>query len=94
MVDWVENGGGRRWFSWRILGWGVAALILLLPFVANAPWTLFDFLVMGVLLGGAGFVLELAVRASGNIAYRSGAGVAVAAAFLHRGERCGRLLRE
>jgi hypothetical protein len=77
-----NENGGRRAGRWRIVGWGMAALILLLPLVANAPWTLFDFVVMGVLLGGVGVVLELAVRASGDIAYRTGAGLAVLGAFL------------
>jgi hypothetical protein len=57
-------------------------LILLLPLVTGADWTLFDYIVAGALLGGAGLVLELVVRASGSLAYRAGAGLAVAAAFL------------
>jgi hypothetical protein len=73
---------GRRGFPWRLLGWGGAAFALLIPLIAHAPWTLADFFVMGVLIGSAGLVLELAVRASGNIAYRAGAAVAVAGAFL------------
>lgn len=74
--------GGRRGVPWRPIGWGGVALILLLPLVLNAPWTVSDFLFMGLMLGCAGLVLELAVRASGNIAYRAGVGVAVAASFL------------
>ena len=37
---------------------------------------------MGVMLGGAGLLVELVVRASGNPAYRAGAFVAIAAIFL------------
>ncbi|RHW18895.1 hypothetical protein D1610_01765 [Sphingomonas gilva] len=73
---------GRRGIPWRIIGWGGVAFILLLPLIANAPWTVSDYLFMGLMLGCAGLVLELAVRASGNIAYRAGVGVAVAASFL------------
>jgi hypothetical protein len=76
-----KNGRGRN-IPWRILGWGGAASILLLPLVANAPWTLSDFVVMGVLLGIVGAALELAVAASRSGGYRAGAAVAVVAAFL------------
>lgn len=81
MTDKIIDGG-RRGIPWRIVGWGGAAFLLLLPLIANAPWTLSDFIFMGVLFGVAGLVLELAVRASGNIAYRAGVGMAVAATFL------------
>lgn len=70
------------WGGWRPLGWGMAAFILLLPLLTRAPWTLSDFVVMGALIGSAGLLLELAVRASDNAAYRAAATVAVAAAFL------------
>lgn len=75
----LHDGRGR--LPWRVIGWGGAAGILLLPWLTDAPWTLFDFLLAGILLGGAGLLAELTVR-TGNIAYRAGAGVAVAAAFL------------
>lgn len=66
---------------WRIIGWGMAALILLLPLIASAPWTLSDFIFAAVLMGSVGLGLELAVR-KGNAAYTMAAGVALAAAFL------------
>ncbi len=78
----TQTDGGRGGIPWRLVGWGAVALILLLPLVTGAPWTLFDYIVAGALLGGAGLVLELVVRASGSLAYRAGAGLAVAAAFL------------
>lgn len=78
----TNTAGGPRGLPWRLIGWGAVALILLLPLVMGAPWTLFDYIVAGALLGGAGLVLELVVRASGSLAYRAGAGLAVAAAFL------------
>lgn len=70
------------WGGWRPVGWGMAAFILLLPLLTRAPWTLSDFIVMGTMLASAGLLLELAVRASDNLACRAAAGVAVAAAFL------------
>lgn len=81
MANEARKDGGRRGIRWRILGWGSAAFLLLLPLVANAPWTASDFVFMGVLLGGIGFGLELAVR-KGSAAYTMAAGVALAAAFL------------
>lgn len=80
MVDDFGLHGGRSRPPWRVIGWGGAAGVLLLPWFADAPWTLFDFLLAGVLVGAAGLLTELTVRASGDIAYRAGAGVAVAAA--------------
>lgn len=77
-----QMGGGRRANRWRMIGWGTAALLLLLPFVANAPWTASDFVVMGVLLGGVGLAFEFIVRKSGSLAYRFGAALAVIAVFL------------
>lgn len=78
----AEHRCGQRERRWRILGWGGAAAILLLPLVTNAPWTLSDYIVMGVFLGIAGTVVELAARASGSLTYRAAAGIAIAAAFL------------
>lgn len=78
----TQTERGPRGLPWRLIGWGAVALLLLLPLVLGAPWTLFDYIVAGALLGGVGLVLELVVRASGSLAYRAGAGLAVAAAFL------------
>ena len=77
-----QNGDGHGGIPWRVLGWTTAALFLLLPLATGAPWSLSDYILMGILVGGAGLVLELASRASADIAYRAGSVVAVAAAFL------------
>jgi hypothetical protein len=78
----THTEGARRGLPWRLIGWGAVGLILLLPLVTGADWTLFDYVVAGALLGGAGLVLELVVRASGSLAYRAGACLAVAAGVL------------
>jgi hypothetical protein len=83
----TENGGGRRGSRWRIAAWAVAALILLLPLVAmqfidEVNWDVADFAFAGALLIGTGITYELAVRKSGDTAYRAAVGVALAAAFL------------
>ncbi len=83
----TENGGGRRGSRWRIAAWAAAVLILLLPlfamqFTDQVVWDVADFAVFGALLVGAGVTYELAVRMTGNTAYRAAVGVALAAAFL------------
>jgi hypothetical protein len=80
-------GGGRRGQGWRIALWGGLAALLALPavamrFTSEVKWDETDFILMGVLLGGAGLLLELAVRRSSSWAYRAGFGLAVLAAFL------------
>ena len=87
MAKAADNEGGSRENRWRIVGWGAAALLLALPFVAmrftaEVRWSAFDFAFLGALLAGVGLGLELAVRRSGNAAYRIAAGLALAAAFL------------
>ena len=83
----TENGGGRRGSRWRIAAWAAAALILLLPlfameFTEQVVWDVADFAIFGALLVGVGVTLEIAVRKTRNTAYRSAAGVALAAAFI------------
>ncbi|MRX48799.1 hypothetical protein [Pedobacter puniceum] len=46
---------------------GVVGAILLIPFIAmqfttEVDWSLFDFVLMGVLLTGTGLLIELAIR--------------------------------
>jgi hypothetical protein len=83
----TENGGGRRGSRWRIAAWAAAALVLLLPLVAmqftdEVNWDVADFVLAGALLVGVGVPYELAVRKTGDPAYRAAVGVALAAAFL------------
>jgi hypothetical protein len=78
---------GSRWGRWRIVMWGTAAFLLLLPAVAmqftgEVDWDETDFIVMGIMLATACGISELAARASSNGAYRIGAGIAVGTAFL------------
>ena len=78
------KSGGRRM---RIVGWGAAAALLALPAVAmqftgEVRWTPFDFAFAAALIGGAGLLLELAVRRSQSLAYRAASAFALVAAFL------------
>ena len=87
MAENAENAGGRRGSRWRIAAWAAAALILLLPLVAmqftdEVNWDVADFAFAGALLIGTGITYELAVRKTGDTAYRAAVGVALAAAFI------------
>lgn len=64
-----------------------ASTLLLIPFVAKqfsqeVNWTSFDFLVMGILLYGAGLLCELIMRAVTNIRYRKAICVVVLLLFI------------
>ena len=87
MAGHAESLRGRRMHMWRMAPWSIAALILLLPFVAmqltdEVAWDGADFAVMGALLLGACGAYELAARTTRNTAYRAAVGVAVAAALI------------
>jgi hypothetical protein len=79
--------GRRRGSPWRLVGWGIAATLILLPLVAmqftsEVNWTAEDFIFAIVMIGTVGLVFELAVRMTSNWAYRAGAACALAAGFL------------
>jgi hypothetical protein len=67
--------------------WGTAALLLLLPGVAmqfteEMAWGPGDFAIFGAMLFAACGTYELAVRMTGNKAYRAAVGVMLATAFI------------
>lgn len=83
----MGNGGERHMSRWRMAAWAAAALLLLLPLVAGADWTARDYVFAAILLFGSLGAYEAAARKAarwkvGNSAYRAGAGVAIAGAFL------------
>ena len=85
MTTGVEHSGQGR--SWRIAGWGLAGLLLLLPLAAmqvdsGVTWDAADFLVFGTMLLMAGTTVELGTRLSGDGWVRAGVGVAAATGFL------------
>lgn len=87
MANEPDKGGGRGWSGWRIAGWSVPVLLLLLPLVAmrftdEVNWTASDFVFAAVLFGSVGLAFEIIVRGSDSLAYRLGAGLAVLVAFL------------
>jgi hypothetical protein len=87
MTGYAENNGGRRGSLWRVVVWGGAAALLLVPLVAmrftdEVQWTGSDFATFAVMLAVPLGGLELAMRASASFAYRAAAAVALGAAFL------------
>ena len=87
MADRVEDSGGRGWSPWRVAGWCIPVLLLMLPavamrFTSEVNWTVSDFIFAALLFGIVGLAFELIVRTSDSVAYRFGAGLAVIAAFL------------
>ncbi|HEX8525369.1 hypothetical protein [Allosphingosinicella sp.] len=87
MAKEAEIGGTRRGIPWRILGWSVPVILLLLPLIAmqfteEVDWTASDFVFATVLFGSVGLAFEFIVRKSTSVAYRCAASLAVIAAFL------------
>lgn len=87
MAKKAQNGEGRRRSRWRFVGWGLAAMLLLIPAVAmqltdEVNWDAKDFIFAAVLIGTVGILYEAAVRMGGSRAYRAGAAAALAAGFL------------
>ena len=58
------------------------AFILLVPLLAEWPWTFGDFFFAGAIIFGTGLTYVLVARKAGNIAYRAAVGVALAAAVM------------
>lgn len=87
MTGIAETTGGGLDRLLRTLFRGGAIGLWLLPlaamqFVPGMDWSVFDFVVWGVMLLIAAGVCELALRASGDLSFRAGVVVAVGAAFL------------
>jgi hypothetical protein len=78
----MASKASERRIPWRLVGWSIPVLLLMVPWLAKAPWTAADFIVAGTMFAIVGAAFELAVRASGNRAYRGGAAVGLATAFL------------
>ena len=81
----THDAGGRRAprvNRWRIAAWSAAALVLLLPLVAGAPWTASDYVFAALLILAVGIPLDLVVRKTSGGAYRWAAVLALGTAFL------------
>jgi hypothetical protein len=78
----MASKASERRIPWRLIGWSIPVLLLMIPWLANAPWTAADFIVAGTMFAIVGGAFELALRASGNRAYGGGAAVSIVTAFL------------
>jgi hypothetical protein len=83
----MEDQRKARLTPARIVGWGMIALLIILPavamqFTSEVNWTMADFAFAVVMLGGVGLAFEMAVRANGSWAYRGGAAIALGAGLL------------
>ncbi|PZN95292.1 MAG: hypothetical protein DCF31_07035 [Alphaproteobacteria bacterium] len=72
---------------WRTIGWGGAALLFAIPFIAmrfspEMRWDTADFAMLGAMLLVAGWALELLVRLARTGRLRAILGIAVAVGFL------------
>lgn len=83
----AEHSTSRR-LPWRLLLWAGAAALLVLPLLTmqvtpEMNWGTEDFLAAGLLVGGVGLGIELAVRLLRKPIHRmAGAGVVVLAGLL------------
>lgn len=87
MADSTRIDEGRHDTLMRVLVWGGAACLLLLPLLAmqftrEVDWDGRDFAVIAVMLLIACGTFELAMRLSPSPAYRAGFGIAAVAGFL------------
>jgi hypothetical protein len=87
MASQAGNGGRGLWSPWRIAGWSLGAMVLIVPlvamqFTAEVRWSVTDFVFMGVLVLLVGGAFELAARLSDSGFYRAGVGVAAVTSFL------------
>ncbi len=83
----TEDAERRGKGLWRIAVWGGAGALLLAPLVAvrftdAVNWTGSDFAIFGVMLAVPLAILELTLRATGNLAYRAAVVIALGGAFL------------
>jgi hypothetical protein len=72
---------------WRIAGWSIPVILLIIPAVAmrhtsEVDWGPSNFIVMGALFATIGLGIEFLMRQSSNTAYRIGAVIALITAFL------------
>ena len=81
MASNASGAPGPR-IPWRLIGWAIPVGLLMVPWLAQWPWSASDFIFAGAMFAIVGGTFELAVRASGNLAYRGGVAVALATAFL------------
>ncbi|NJC32662.1 hypothetical protein GGR88_000136 [Sphingomonas jejuensis] len=81
-----EQVNRRPIYMWRLAGWSIGGVLLLLPavamqFTAEVRWTASDFVFAAALIGFVGGGFELAVRLDRSPAYRAGAALMLLTIF-------------
>lgn len=89
MTNNIEFGPTGRWRIpvWRLLGWGIAVMLLLTPLVAmqfnnEVQWTETDFIIAIAIIGITGALAELTILLTYNRFSRAGGFVAILAGSL------------
>jgi len=86
MAKEAKIGNGGLGNPWRVVGWGAATALLLLPLGAmqlteEVDWTRSDFVAMGLMLGSVGLAFEFLLKKSNGLHYRIAAAIELAASF-------------
>jgi hypothetical protein len=86
MANTMQNDGQRS-NPLRVLVWGAAGFLMLLPLIAmqftsEVDWDVGDFVIFGVMLLVVCGLYEFATRLNANRAYRLAVGIALLASFL------------
>ena len=76
-----KDGGGSA-IPWRPIGWAIPIVLLSLPLIFRAPWTLGDYIIAATAFAIVGGAIEVAVRKSTDKWYRGGAAMALLTALL------------
>ena len=87
MAGHAETSVGMHGHRWRMAGWAMAALLLLLPLITmlvthEVAWDGADFAIFGAMLLTVGGAYELTVRMTRSTACRTAIGVVLVATFL------------
>lgn len=82
MANSTGKDGEKGAVPWRRLGWSIPIVLLALPLLLGAPWTLGDYVFAGTAFAMFGGALEILFRGSETKWYRAGAGVALVTTFL------------
>ena len=73
----IGGGNGWRIAGWAIVGAALAAPLVAMQFTQQVAWTLSDFVLLAVLLGGAGLAMEILVRVTDDRAHRAAMALAL-----------------
>jgi len=82
MTTAIGNDGGNSGMSWRLIGWAIPVLLLSLPLILGAPWSLGDYIFAGTAFAIVGATFELVVRSSRNKWHRAGSAMALLTSLL------------